>query len=140
MSKVTAMMFLLVVGIIAGEAQTQPQIEITSWSVRKVPSGPDKYWVSGYVRNLDTVRLADVLITFSVLAPTGREVGETTSDLKLVTLLPGQTSLFAAPVRVHDRHISRMTVKQVYVKSIDDRSANRTIPFTSKRKSFALPH
>ena len=87
------------------------------------------------VQNISSHRLTGIQLRFNVLSSKGAVLGESDAQLKLMTLLPGQVTVFAAPVDVHDSRMSKLVLFAVKIQTSDEILMLKDIPFTATPKS-----
>lgn len=122
-------------GSLDSEMPRAPVVEVMTWKIRPVGKAPNEYWVDGVVRNVSRKVLTEVKLRFSIRTAQGNIIGESDAPIKLVTLLPGQTCLLAAPVEIHDRRMARIVLIGVKVDTADDVLMFRDVPFAARKKS-----
>ena len=125
---------------IAGQSPHSPQtlsprVEVKTWRIRPVGKAPNDYWVDGTVRNTSGQVLTGVQLRFNIVTARGVVLGESDAPIKLVTLLPGQACLFAAPVGVHDKRMARIVLVGVKVATAGDVLIFKDVPFAAMKKS-----
>ena len=87
------------------------------------------------VQNVSPHRLTGIQLRFNVLSSQGTVLGESDAQLKLMTLLPGQVTVFAAPVELHNSRMSKMVLFAVKIQTSDEILVLKDVPFTASPKS-----
>ena len=118
----------------AGQAPAA-MVEVTAWRIKPGGKKPNDYWVDGVVRNVSKLRLTEVTIRFDIVTGSGVSLGESDASIKLSTLLPDQTCLFAAPVEIHDKRMRKMVLIGVKIATADDLLIFKDVPFAASRRS-----
>lgn len=116
--------------VLAGDSPAA-LVDVITWRIKHGANRQNDYWIDGMLQNISTHRLTGIQLRFNVLSSKGVVLGESDAVPKLMTLLPGQTTVFAAPVDVHDRRMSKMVLMGVKIQTADEMLMFKDIPFSS---------
>ena len=129
-----AMIFVAGQLLEAGQAPAA-MVDVLTWRIKPGGNSANDYWIDGSVRNTSGHMLTGVRLRFNILTRSGFVLGESEAPIKLTTLVPGQTCVFAAPVTVHDKRMKKIVLIGVTVETADDAVLYRDVPFSASKNS-----